>query len=234
MSSNREYVFTLPARRPLKQYNILKATQQLLGICIGITADGKINEKEFAFLRNWFSENHEVAREWPGSVIAQRVEAIMADGVVSQEERDDLLTTLQSITGSYFADTGTAAIDEPYMPLDEGTEIIIPARRFCFTGNFIFGPRSACIRAIEAAGGKSLDNITYDLDYLVIGSYVSKEWANTSYGRKIEKAVKYRDDGAKLRIVSEAQWSQALGDSVAQKAQHPRLTAVFRRPSPAR
>ena len=49
-----------------------------------------------------------------------------------------------------------------------------------------------------------------DLDYLVIGSLASREWAHTSHGRKIEKAMDYKKKGCSINIVSEEQWVQCL------------------------
>ena len=46
-----------------------------------------------------------------------------------------------------------------------------------------------------------------DLDYLVLGSYVTPSWIHESFGRKIEKAMEWRDvRGMSLAIVSEEQW----------------------------
>jgi hypothetical protein len=41
---------------------------------------------------------------------------------------------------------------------------------------------------------------------LVIGVFASRDWANTNFGRKIERAVKLRDSGSGLAIISEEHW----------------------------
>ena len=57
---------------------------------------------------------------------------------------------------------------------------------------------------IKSAGGKISNGITQKLDFLVVGTLSSRDWKFSSHGRKIEKAVSYRDDnGAKLKIISE-------------------------------
>jgi hypothetical protein len=38
----------------------------------------------------------------------------------------------------------------------------------------------------------------------------TQSWANTSFGRKIEKAVGYQKKGSPLLIVSEEQWARYL------------------------
>ncbi len=70
----------------------------------------------------------------------------------------------------------------------------------------------ACERAILKLGGIAVDNINKNLNYLVIGALIEPSWIHSTYGRKIEKAVGYRDKGDDLCIVSERQWTAALAD----------------------
>ena len=53
--------------------------------------------------------------------------------------------------------------------------------------------------------------VVLDLDYLVIGTFASQDWAHNNYGRKIEKSIKYNEDGrANIAIISEDAWADAL------------------------
>lgn len=86
---------------------------------------------------------------------------------------------------------------------------------FCFTGEFLFGTRNSCERAVLSLGAMTVDRVSKKLNYLVIGSYISHEWISNTYGRKIEQAVKHRDiDGADLVIISEQQWAEAIMDAM--------------------
>jgi hypothetical protein len=44
----------------------------------------------------------------------------------------------------------------------------------------------------------------------VIGEYATDAWQNSSFGRKIEKAVAMREAGSPISIVSEAHWRLAM------------------------
>lgn len=189
---------------------LTRAAQTLLGICTGIAADGKINDTEIHFLRTWLLQNFEVLESWPGNIIGRRIEAIMADGIITEEERQHFLETLQSITGNDFSETGSAAADSPALPLTPDARIRFPGRRFCFTGTFLYGKRPQCEAATQSLGGIPISNITMSLDYLVIGSMITATWALESYGRKIEKAANLRQTGGKISIVSERQWVEAM------------------------
>lgn len=192
---------------------IQKATEHLLGICSGLTADGHISESEVHFLRNWISNNSEIAEDWPGCVITRRVNTILEDGIITAEERLDLLETLQELTGNRFPETGTAATDAPVMPIDEDPSIYFRDMTFCLTGRFLWGTRAACERAILSLGGTVVDTVTKSLNYLVIGAMIEPQWAHTTYGRKIEKAMEYKAREIDIFIVSEQQWTSALQDA---------------------
>lgn len=133
-----------------------------------------------------------------------------ADGVVTEEERADLQDALTALARNDFTNTGAAAPDGPALPVDDSALIQFPDMTFCFTGQFLFGTRSACERAVTELGGVPVDTVGKRLNYLVIGTLVSPDWINTTYGRKIEKAMTLRDSGNNVSIVSEKQWSTAI------------------------
>ena len=60
-------------------------------------------------------------------------------------------------------------------------------------------------------GGMVERNITMQTNFVVLGTYVTPAWVHQSFGRKIEKAMEYRDrKGTGIRIVHEEDWAQAL------------------------
>lgn len=196
----------------LRNGELTKATQSLIGICSGIVADDHLHDREIQFLSIWMAEHPNVTEHWPGSEIARRIREIIADGIVTIEERADLLDALQKISGNFFSETGAAAEDGPALPVDDDPSIFFKDMTYCFTGQFIYGTRANCERAVLKHGGMPIDNITKRLNYLVIGTMIEPQWANTTYGRKIEKAVAYREEGCDLVIVTERQWTAALAD----------------------
>lgn len=189
------------------QRNLRKSMQALLGLCQGLIADDRLSPEEIVFLDTWLKENDAVTREWPGTVIACRVARILADGIVTSEEADDLKETLAQITGDAFKEHGVASGMSMSFPVTPVHSILFEGRSFCFTGKFIYGPRARCQQATEALGGSCAGNVTQQLDFLVIGGLASRDWVNTSYGRKIQKAVQYRDRGSAIAIIDEENWA---------------------------
>lgn len=189
------------------------AMQTLLGICTGISADELIHDKEIIFLKTWLKEHAAVAMHWPGSTIAGRIDAILADGIISQDERENLLALLREITGNHFSETGAALPESPALPIDDDPSIYFRHMTFCFTGNFYFGTRAACERAILRMGGTAMDRVSKKLNYLIIGGLIEPTWAHGTFGRKIEQAMHYKERDADITIASEQQWTQAIADA---------------------
>lgn len=189
-----------------------KAVDQLIGICSGLIADGELNDAEIAFLATWLADHKEVCGEFPGLQVSRRLKAVLADGVITPDERADLAEVLQQISGNRFFDTGAAEADGPAIPADPSPSIVFAEKRFCFTGKFAFGTRKKCTDAVEEQGGFCDGDVTKSLDYLVLGVGVSKDWKHETYGRKIEHALKLRGNkGTRPAIVSESDWIAALG-----------------------
>jgi len=91
-------------------------------------------------------------------------------------------------------------------------EITFEGRSFCLTGVFEFsgGNRDKCEEAIRARGGVCWQHPNHDLDYLVIGTFVEGSWAHEGYGRKIEKTLECKQTGAPTKVISEANWIEAV------------------------
>ena len=85
-----------------------------------------------------------------------------------------------------------------------------PRRFSCSLGSLRSGPRKECERQVHSLGGRCEESVTQQTNYLIVGTFGSRDWAHTSFGRKIEKAVAYRRSGMGLAIISEDHWAGLL------------------------
>jgi NAD-dependent DNA ligase len=137
-----------------------------------------------------------------------QVKNILADGIVTPEEREHLTETLRQLIGGRLDELAEAThVSE--LPLDHVASIDIPGRSFCLTGEFVYGPRKTCEDAIVRRGGL-IANVTRKLDYLVVGGFGSPEWKHGSFGTKLEKAIQTKQSGVPLLIVHEDVWASSL------------------------
>jgi NAD-dependent DNA ligase len=184
---------------------------ELIGIARGLIADGAINDAEVLFLEKWLAANLAISHQPLIATLYQRVQEILADGVVDVDERSELFATLRSFSASEFelgealpATTLPFTIPEPALDFR--------GRLYCFTGTFHFGQRKHCEAEVIARGGLC-GAVTRQTNFLVVGAYATESWKHSSFGNKILKAVELRDAGLPIAIVSETHWVSYLRTS---------------------
>ncbi len=189
--------------------NEKEAVQRLLGICKGVSADQELNESEIIVLSNWVDRSVAWIESPVVANIHAAVRAVLQDGLITEDEQKSLLELLYKTTG-----------DDPRMGLTGGLSIGAFADSieavefvdcsFCFTGQFTYGSRSECQKVTANQGGSIHKTVTKKTQYLVIGELSSRDWTNTSFGRKVEKAIQYRKQGIPIAILHEELWLKHL------------------------
>lgn len=198
------------AASAINNRQITRAAQLLDGLVLGVIADGELNDREIQMLATWLRENEAVTSVWPGSAIAEHVRTVLADGVITPDERASLLAALQSIMSSDFVETGAVAPQVAGLPYDHECDVAMREAGLCLTGEFLFGTRASCERLSEKGGAVIRSSVSKKVRYLVVGTHVSPNWIAESYGRKIQEAIELRDRGHQIYVIPERRWMEAL------------------------
>jgi len=204
-----------PHGQPLRAPKFIrenKAFDQLSGICVGILADGVVNEAEAKFFCDWMERHDFLRSEWPFNQVIDRVKAIYTDGVITDEERAELAEIMKAIVGHDETDE-SGAVHSTQLPVNSvlPDPMLFESREFVLTGKFGLGVRSKVASLIEERRGIVRNSApTKETDYLVIGVFASRDWQYTNYGRKIEHAVSLRDSGGKICILPESHLQRFL------------------------
>lgn len=181
---------------------------ELVGLARGLIADGTINQLEVEFLQKWLVANGSVSDQPIIRTLYMRIAEILADGVVDEMEKEELLDTLNR-----FADGGFElgeVLKATSLPLDSPLpKLTFNGQTYCFTGTFNFGQRRHCEEAVSARGA-SIGGLSKKTNVLVIGVYATDSWKHSSFGNKILKACELRDSGHPIAIVSEEHWAKHL------------------------
>jgi hypothetical protein len=86
-----------------------KAMHTLEGIVRGIASDGKATDSELSTLTDWIIEQGEFARRHPFNEVIPRINEIVADGIIDEEEKADVLWLCDKFTtDNTFFDAVTA------------------------------------------------------------------------------------------------------------------------------
>ena len=187
-----------------------RSADALVGITAGMTADGKINQREAEFLKTWI-ETHLIQLEDPVvNILYQRLANMLSDGVLDEDESHELLEMLHQFSGLPIgAPQRTTAVSS--LPLNDPVpELDWQDRVFLFTGVMAYGPRKDCESLVLERGGVIGNSVSRKLHFLVVGSIGNDQWLHSSYGTKIKKAVELRNSGAPIAIISETHWQQVL------------------------
>jgi NAD-dependent DNA ligase len=275
-----------------------KALNSLIGLVEGISIDGVINEREVDYVRSWLSENRQLEHSHPFTELMPVVEAAVADGILTDDERQNILWLCEKLKPAAFFDVATADMQRlhglmggivadgvvtetelrgladwlydrehlktcwPYEEvesivttvlrdktiltsahdllvnfLSEFTavsensgratphkalsttavcavcpEMVFEGKVFSFTGASSKYSRNEFEDIVETLGGTVARSVSKKLDYLIIGADGNPCWAYACYGRKVELAVALRKAGARILLVHENDFHDAIAD----------------------
>ncbi len=189
-----------------------RAIAQLQGIGTAVIYDGVISDQEIKMLAEWLaSQNALVHDEWPISRLISLVRDIIADGIVTQEERSEIFAFLSGIAQPC-GDQSQSPTAKPPLLFDEKPAIVFPGHSFLFTGDLQFGSRDRAEQEVARRGG-SCPGGAYKLwlDYLVVGDLGSEAWKYGKFGTKIEACLDAKSKKkSKTAIVRENDFVSAI------------------------
>lgn len=176
----------------------------MIGIARGIAADGSVNQAEVEFLQKWLVANLDISDQPLLRTLYRRVNEILSDGVVDEEEKGELLDTLNRFSNRDFELGET--LKSTTLPLCQpAPSLTFAGKHYCFTGTFNYGQRKHCEKAVVDRGA-AVGGLTQKTNVLVIGVYATDSWKHSSFGHKIMNACDLRAKGLPISIVSEEHW----------------------------
>jgi BRCA1 C Terminus (BRCT) domain len=93
-----------------KRSRLDKSINSLLGIVEGIAVDSAINGSEVDFLNLWLGEHRDLRKQHPYNELLPVVQNAIDDGVLSADERDDILWLCEKLRSTAFFDEVTADV----------------------------------------------------------------------------------------------------------------------------
>lgn len=203
-----------------KFYDVSTSSIQFLnGLIHGIMADRQISDGEIQALHLWLDTNDFLQGIYPFDELCAIVHTILDDKVITAEERNGLLAFMSNLVE--FRDSYNL-VEADFVELRTKysvggicaycPEVEIREKVFCFTGESYRSTRAEIKAEIENIGGIFRSSVTKNTDYLVVGNAGNPCWAYSCYGRKIEEAMALRKAGAKVQIINETDFWDAVWD----------------------
>ena len=190
--------------------------QRLHALMAGIISDGRITEAEIRGLSDWLSDHDQLKTCWPYDEVDSLVTSVLSDGIIDQAEEK----LLHNFFSEFIAITDNKTIVSPKVA--EGSslvglcavcpEVSFDGTKFCFTGASSKYSRREFTDLVTRLGGDVVSSVTAGLDYLIIGADGNPCWAYACYGRKVEKAVELRKQGAHILLIHEHDFHDAVAD----------------------
>jgi len=184
---------------------------ELIGFLTGVASDGVLNDQEVDALSSWLNRNETIREKWPASVIVNRLNNVLEDGIITDEERHDLMVTVNQVTGNDNSAPDVSYESSTEVWEDEVDDIKVAGSTFCLTGEFVSGDRNTVDTNLRLRGAETSPNVNKNVDYLVIGTLASRDWLYTAHGRKIEKALLLKRKGVDITCITERTLLRFLG-----------------------
>jgi len=191
--------------------------QSLQGYCHGIVSDGIINQEEIKGLRDWIDRHEHLNRYYPYDELRSLLLEVLSDGILDEAEK--------KLLRAYFSDFVKLSDEKLHEEIKQDAktlaigalctsepEIDFKLKNFCFTGAFSREPRVSAQKKVLELGGNVHSAVKADTDYLIVGDSGNPAWAFACYGRKVEKALEMRKNGAQIVIMHEYSFFDVVDD----------------------
>jgi len=185
--------------------------QQLQAILGAVASDGVVTEMEVEKILDWVNSHDDLRSCYPYDEVNSLLTDVLKDKWIDPHEQKHLLEffstflpesiNLQSQISTIKTVAGICAI---------APEITFDGRAFCFTGESTRASREEMRTIALDRGARVVGDVSPRVNYLVVGSNGNPCWAYACYGRKIEKTMKLRQQGAQIVIVHEVDFFDAI------------------------
>lgn len=190
--------------------------QRLHAMLAGIVADREITERELRGLSDWLLDHDHLKTCWPYEEVENVVSAVLRDGRIDAEEHK----LLQNFFSEFVAISDNRTIVNPQLAQAQTIvglcamcpEMIFEGKKFGFTGSSSKYTRDQFGEIVKRLGGSVAGSVSKKLDYLIIGADGNPCWAYACYGRKVEMAVTLRKEGARILLIHENDFHDAVAD----------------------
>lgn len=196
----------------IDQESIVSAVNQCIGFIQGITCDDNLTNQEIVKLVSFINSFPQVYTNSVLNLVKSKVDSILEDNFISDNEREELLDLLKKMVGQEFMETGVACGNSMSIYADSIPFESMNGLSICFSGSLVGFSRAELHKIAKNLGASVKGNVSKKLDLLVVGAMASEHWKFGAFGCKVERAIQIIEDGEKLYIIDENMWNKLISN----------------------
>ena len=185
-------------RRSSPETEALKEFIELLNT---VLEDDVVEQSELNAVTFWLAVHKDLLGKYPFDVAAEAIVRVLKSDNISQSDLDELREIFENITEPTFFD-------------EIGENFSLQGKKVCLTGDFSHGSRKDMTAFFENHGAIITNNVTRKTDLLLVGELGSLNWCAGNFGNKIKKAIELQQSGFNVKIHSEQEVFELIGDEV--------------------
>ena len=175
------------------------------GFLKGVACDNVITTHEISELQNYLNAYPILLSDPRVQDVANVIKIAMSDGLISNEESNEICHWISRIVGDSYADTGLTssedlAMSEEYLYSVEA--LSLNEANVVITGEFRI-PRRLVVKALTGSGAIVKSSVSKRTKYLVVAAVVSPHYTTPNAGTKLKAAYALRSSGEPLGLVHE-------------------------------
>lgn len=187
--------------------------QRLHGLMAGIVCDQTLNEQEIFALNQWLKDNDHLEEDPIYTEIYAKLRPVRVNKTVDEKTINVVLSTINryvNYDNFGLPKVAVSSSHENQNPDFYHGSFSIEGFTICLTGASTRYTKAEWKEAIEAKKGYFTDSLTKKVNYLVICNKGNPHWAHMSYGRKFEQALKWQQEGERIKILTEDDFLKVL------------------------
>ena len=167
------------------------AMQELKSFAADIISDGIVEIDEINALACWIADHPSLSGNYPFDKISKLCDSIFEDGIVSDDEREQMLALLNHFVNPIENTCCSCNID-------------FSDKVFVLSGDFVSGSKKEIEAKIVDRGGVCKSEVSKKVNYLIVGGAGNDNWKFGNYGSKVSKALAIQEKGHPIVILKES------------------------------
>lgn len=184
--------------------NVEDKVNEFLTICKAMSCSKDLSVNQMYFLQHWIEEHEAILSIKEIAKISDKLNELLVNIAIYNTEKDEFVENLNDFSTKTTSKELETQIRSNLLPLDVIEDSVkIEGLNFFLAGDFKYIKESEISSIISQHGGKICDELTKDVDFVVLGLGKRNRDITHSLNQALEDIEKMRLEDAKFKVISE-------------------------------